>query len=97
MYDFALIDASIGLVIALLTQAIRKNIMVKSRFWPVIPFVLGWLLAVPIIVWVGKGIPPFWVFVAGIFWEGAKAGTAAIVWYDLGYKVVLNKGQALQK
>lgn len=55
--------------------------------------ICGWVVVAPIIIWTEKAIPTCWVFISGVFFEGAKAAVWAIALYDIGWEALLNKGQ----
>ncbi len=87
--DMQLIDVgAVGVVVAL-TQMIKAYI--AERWIPIIPFIISFLIAVPVTILHYKGIPGLSVFISMILLEGLKIGALASASFKIGKTTVLGR------
>ena len=89
-YVITPIDGGIVALIITIVQAVKQH--VPKRFVPVLPFIFGWLLAVPAVIITSGGVPSASVFESKIFLEGLKVGALASAGFKVGHTTVLGKG-----
>jgi hypothetical protein len=82
-------DGSLVVVIAMAMQWLKKQHRFKIPEWvvPLIPFVLGWVFAVPVVYIADDGAKAIMVVVAQVFWEGIKAAIAAMAAYKITHEI----------
>jgi hypothetical protein len=83
------LDAGTVTILIFIIQGLKKYIM--PRWVPLLPFLAGWLLAIPVI-FVTKGaglaVP---VFVSNVFLEGLKMAVLSMAAYKVGFTTVAGK------
>jgi hypothetical protein len=89
--DFAItpLDAGTVAIVVFLVQALKKYIM--PRWVPVLPFLIGWILAVPVIfITKGPGLA-ISVFISNVFLEGLKMAILSMAVYKVGFTTIAGK------
>jgi hypothetical protein len=75
----------------LFTEAIKNAFKIPRRWIPIVPFVLGWLIAAAMLV-IKDSELPVKVFAAKVLLEGLIVGALSIAIRNIYTKVILNKG-----
>lgn len=93
MSDFPVspLDAGAVTILIVIVQYLKKYI--TKRWVPVLPFIAGWLLAVPVVLVVKGTELSIWVFVSNVFLDGLKMAVLSMAAYPVG-KMVSGKGKA---
>jgi hypothetical protein len=83
------LDGGTVAILIFIIQVLKKHVM--PRWIPVLPFLVGWVLAVPV-VFVTKGaglaVP---VFVSAVFLEGLKMAVLSMATYKIGFTTIAGK------
>lgn len=93
--DFNVIDAGVAAVIVLAVQTVKKHL--PRKYWhllPLLPFLLGIILALPLVIVTHGSVPPLVVLLSASCVEGLKLGSAAIVAFNLGHKTKREEAEA---
>lgn|GEM_PF-1907613 len=70
-------------VVLLIVLAVgRLKRWIGKDYAPFVALVLGWLGAVPLIIWEERAAPSWGVFLSGMFIEGTMLGLVAMGSYD---------------
>ncbi|MGE5551534.1 MAG: hypothetical protein ACM3ZC_13565 [Bacteroidota bacterium] len=86
--QITLLDAGlVGLVVAA-TEAVKRLVWVPARFVPVIPILVGWILAIPAVIVARGRVPPLAVFVAQVFLEGLKIAAVAMAAFKITHTTI---------
>jgi hypothetical protein len=89
--DFAItpLDAGTVAIVVFLVQALKRHIML--RWVPVLPFLVSWILAVPVIfITKGPGLA-ITVFISNVFLEGLKMAVLSMATYKVGFTTIAGK------
>jgi cell division protein FtsW (lipid II flippase) len=72
-------DGSLVAIVVMVVQWVKKQHRVKLNDFQItiIPFLVSWVLSIPVIFIADQGTASLWVFVAQVFWEGLKSGLIA--------------------
>lgn len=83
------LDAGTVAILIFITQALKKHI--TPRWIPVLPFLIGWILAVPVVfVTKGSGLS-IQVFISAVFLEGLKMAVLSMSAYKIGFTTIAGK------
>jgi hypothetical protein len=83
------LDAGTVAILIFIVQYLKKHIM--PRWVPILPFIIGWLLAIPVI-FITKGVGlPIQVFISTVFLEGLKMAVLSMAAYKVGFTTIAGK------
>ncbi|MGE5572917.1 MAG: hypothetical protein ACM3ZU_07875 [Bacteroidota bacterium] len=76
----------LAVVFAIILVAGRLKRLVRKDLVPFLALVLGWLGAVPLIIWQERTVPSWGVLLSGMFIEGTILALVAMGGYDTAVK-----------
>jgi hypothetical protein len=87
--QISLLDAGLVTLVLIGTDLIKRWLpWLPTRLVPLVPIILGWLLAVPAIIFTRGEAPPFLILVSGVFLEGLKVAAVAMATYKIGHTTI---------
>lgn len=88
-FSFDVYDVALGALVVPIVQRIKPY--VTDRYVPLLPYLVAWALAIPLVIAVRDAVPSPAVFISTVFLVGLKGGLLAGQAYKLGHTTIMGK------